>query len=546
MAIKNNIMTYKFCLTALLVGLFCNSAVAQNGPTDKVDVIKTFDAQLLDATKIKVSPTLPALDTTTKYQDYLVPPRPLSVKYDAPKLKPLGMKAGAKDQIYRGYVKAGGGIPSAIYGEAGYGFSVKDKFTTKLWARHHQANFRDRENQKFANTDVRVDGSGALGKKNTALEVGAAYSRDQLFYYGYDDETLSFDPERVKQVFGLTEVRARLFNGERTDSDLNWYVAPSVYTLGDNYANSERGLNLNLGGSKWFAEKHVLRLNIRTDFSTYDDTVKQRLNNIYFQPSFTFHAGILRLKVGGNFASNRDVFYIYPDAELALRIYGDGVQLFAGANGDLRKNTYRSISEYNPFIWMRSSEIGNTDYRNYFGGLRGNLGWVDYSIQGGYATANNLALYQTLFFPDGINRFQVRYDSAEIVNFQGTIRLTPIKNLNITGTLSQNIYTMANELAPWGLPRLEGNFGATYNLLEGKAQARANFYMADQIRRRDELGRPGRDGGLYDLGIGGSFYFGKYFGAFLDINNILNNRRARWHNYPIFGTNVLVGLTARF
>jgi hypothetical protein len=545
MSYKNIKMHLKTSIVVALACLAAGAVQAQNGPTDKVDVIKTFDAQLLDATKIKVSPTLPALDTTTKYQDYLVPPRPLAVKYDAPKLKPLGMKAGGKDQQYRGFVKAGGGIPSAIYGEAGYGFAVKKKYNARLWARHHQANFKDRENQRFANTDVQLSGSGAI-KEKIGLDVGASYARDQLYYYGYDDEALSFDPERVKQVFGLTEVRARLFNAERSDNDLNYYIAPSVYTLGDNYANSERGLNLQMGGSKWFAEKHLLRLNIRTDFSTYDDTVKQQLNNIYFQPSFTFHAGFLRLKIGGNFASNRDVFHIYPDAELNLRIFGDGIQIFAGANGDLRKNTYRSISEYNPFVWMRGSEVRNTDYRNYFGGIRGNLGWVDYSVQGGYATAANLATFQTLFFPDGINRFQVRYDSAEIVNLQGTIRISPVKNLTINGTLSNNIYTMANELAAWGLPKLEGNFGATYSLLEGRAQARANFYLADQIRRRDSEGRPGKDGALYDLGIGGSFFFSEHIGAFLDINNILNNRRERWHNYPIYGTNVLVGLTARF
>jgi hypothetical protein len=539
---KINHLATAFVLACLLGATL---AQAQTGPTDKVDVIKNFDAKLLDANKIKVPPTLPALDTTTKYQDYVVPARPLAVKYDAPKLKPLGMKAAPKEDQFKGYVKAGGGIPSSLYGEAGYGFAVKNKFDAQVWARHHRANFKDRENQKFDNTDVSVSGSGMLGK-TTALEAKVAYSLDNLFFYGYDDDSLSFDSERVRQKFSLTDVGLRVFNGERNDNDLNYYVAPQVYSLSDNYANSETGFNLNIGGNKWFADKHVLRLNIRTDFSTYDDTVKQRLNNIYFQPSFTFHAGFLRLKIGGNFASNRDIFHVYPDAELSLRVFGDGIQLFAGANGDLRKNTYRTLSEYNPWIWMRGSEVRNSDWRNYFGGIRGNLGWADYSVQGGYSTVKNLALHQTLYLGDGITRFQVLYDSASVVNFQGTLRITPVKNLNVTGTLSHNVYEMGDQLAPWGLPRLEGNFGATYGLLNNKANVRANFYLADQIRRRDAEGTPGRDGALYDLGIGGSYYFTKNIGAFLDINNILNNTRERWHDYPMYGLNVLVGLSARF
>lgn len=537
-------LQHKISIIAVLFGLLPHLVVAQTGPTDKVDIIKNYEAQLLDANKLNVTPTLPALDTSTKYQDYVVPPRPLKVTYDAPKLKPLGMKVGAKEEMYNGYVKAGGGVPTSIYGEFGYGFGLKDKFDGKIWAKHHQANFKSRENQRFSNTDVQLSGSGMVAK-TTALEAKVGYAYDRVHYYGYNDSLVNFDAEQVRQNFKTLDIGLRLFNGERNDADLNYFVAPKIYNLKDNYSNTETGIDLGFGASKWFAEKHVLRINLRTDFTTYKDTVKQQLNNIYIQPSLTLHFGPARLKIGGNFASNRDVFHIYPDAELNVRVFGDGIQLFVGANGDLRKNTYRSVSDYNPFIQMRGSELRNTDYRSYFGGIRGNFGWLTYTVQGGYATAGDLALFQTKFEGD-ITRFQVVYDTAKITNLQGTVTLKPTKEITVAGTLSQNIYTMSNAISAWGLPALEGNFNGEYRIMEGKAAFKANCYIADKIRRRDENAIPGKSGALFDFGLGGTYQFSKNFGAFLDLNNILNNRRERWYNYPIYGTNVLVGITAKF
>jgi hypothetical protein len=254
----------------------------------------------------------------------------------------------------------------------------------------------------------------------------------------------------------------------------------------------------------------------------------------------------MKLKIGGNFASNRDVFSIFPDAELNLRIWGDGIQLFAGALGDLRKNTYRSISKYNPFIQMRGSNIDNTKYYNYYGGLKGNLGFIEYSAQGGYSTASNLALFQTLFETDEPTRFKVLYDSAKIVNLQGSIKIVPMKNLTVTGTLSQNIYNMAKESNAWGLPGLEGNFTGKYTLLENKVTVKTEVYIADKIERLAADGTSGKDGALVDVSLGGSYMVAKNFGVFLDINNILNNKRQRWHNYPNYGTNILVGVQAKF
>lgn len=546
-------MKFKFKFQQLTIlaaaAIFATPAFSQKNkdlPTESVEVTREFDARLLETNKIEVTPLLPALDTTTKRQEYSVVPRLLKVNYEAPVLRPVGMKAAKKEKIYNGWFKLGGSVPVGALGEGGYYFSQKDKFDGKISLRHHSTNFKSLENQRFMDNNATVSGNYYVNQ-NTAVEGKIGYTYDRVHFYGYNHDSLNFEREAVQQNFKMPEISVRLFNAERTKTDLNYSIQPKLYVLNDYYSNKETGFDLNMSATKWFAEKHPFRMNVRTDFTSFRDTGKQTLNNIYLQPSFTFHADFLQLKIGGNFASHRDVWSIFPDAELTLRVWGDGIQIFGGATGDLRKNTFRSMTEYNPFLQIRGSKLRNTKWMNFYGGLKGNLGWLEYTGQIGYGEARDLALFQTLYTAGQPTRFTVLYDTSKIYNLQGSIKLKPFANLTLSGTLSQNVYTLSNESNAWGLPGLEGNFTGRYALLGGKAAAQADVYIADRIRYRNlETNLPAKSGALVDLSIGGSYNLTETIGLFLNINNLLNNKRERWHDYPIYGMNVVAGVQGKF
>jgi len=544
---------HKILLAAVLLLSVSQATFAQKElEGDNVTVVKAFDAQLLEANKINVPPTLPPLDTSTQAQNYTVPPHPSSIKYDPPKLRPLGLKAAPKEAAYNGFAKLGAGVPNTLYGEAGYYFKAKDKFDGRIWLKHHQLSAdKAIENQKFQKTQGLISTNIFL-PNNLATQVNLGYTYDKVHFYGYDHDSLEFTPERTRQDYKILDLGARLYNSQRNDMDLNFNVAPKFYLLNDYYSNQETHFDFGMSATKWFNEKHALRVHIRPDLTRFTDTFEQKLNNIYLQPSFTLHFDFMQLKLGGNFVNNRDVFSIFPDAELNLRVWGDGVQAFVGITGDLRKNTFRTLSEYNPFIQIRGAKLRNTRWDNYYGGVKGNFGWLEYNGQIGYSKASDLALHQTLFTPEGITRFQVIYDTVKIFSLQGTIKVTPIKDLTITGTLSQNVYdtqtteTSADELSPWGLPEIEGNFSAVYSLLEGKANVKTSLHLADRITFLNEAGVREKSQTLVDLSLGGSYYFTKNIGVFLDINNLLNNKRERWYRYPTVGTNFMGGVVARF
>ncbi|MFN0033525.1 MAG: hypothetical protein ACKVUS_00575 [Saprospiraceae bacterium] len=555
------LFNHKILLAAFALLFASQAAFAQTDKDkdlegDNVTVVKAFDAQLLEANKINVTPTLPALDTTIQRQNYTVPPHPSNIKYDPPKLRPLGVKSAPKEAAYNGFVKIGGGVPATFYGEGGYYFRASEKFDGKIWLKHHALSAdKAIENQKFRSTEGLLSTNIFL-PSNLAAQIDLGYTYDRVHFYGYDHDSVDYSSGRTRQDFKILDLGARLYNSQRTEMDLNFAVAPKFYLLNDYYSNKETHFEMGLSATKWFNEQHALRINIRPDLTNFNDTVEQKLNNIYLQPSFTMHFDFVQFKIGGNFVNNRDEFSIFPDAELTLRVWGDGIQAFAGISGDLRKNSYRSISEYNPFIQIRGTKLRNTRWDNYYGGIKGNLGWAEYNAQVGYSKASDLALYQTLFStaPDskGITRFQVIYDTVKIANFQGTLKLRPTKNLTLTGTYSQSVFdtqtteTSADEPSAWGLPEIEGDFSAVYALLEGKASLKASLHMADKITFYNEAGDREKSKALLDLSIGGSYYFTKNVGAFLDINNVLNNKRERWYNYPTVGLNFLGGIVARF
>lgn len=539
-----NLIALIICLAALL----SHVQAQRDLPTEQVSIIKDFDARLLESNKINVPPTLPPLDTSSKRFDYLVPQRPQAVAYEAPTLRPLSMRTVRPEKPFNGFVKVGAGAPNQYWGEAGYAFKSKDKFDGKAWFRHHQANNKKLENQRFTNNDAHLRFNYYL-ENNLAVEGMGSYSADRVFFYGYDHDSLQFNPEQVRQEFNLLELGGRFYNSQRNDLDLNFSIAPRFYRLSDYYSNSETGFALDMQATKWFAQKHALRLGIRPDLTAYNDTADQKLNNIYLQPSFTLHFNILRLKLGGNFVNNRDEFSIFPDAELLVRLWGDGIQVFGGATGDLRKNTYRSMSEYNPFLQMRASRIRNTVWREFYGGVKGNFGWLSYEGRISYGNAADLALFQTQYDSigrPGITRFRTIYDTAQIFGISGTVNVQVSEVLTVAGTASYRGFELNNENEAWGLPNLELNGRVLFRPYDGKITLKSELYLADDIAFRNQADQPSFTDLLFDLNAGFAMQITNNVGIFLDVNNILNNRRERWLDYPILGINVLGGLTVRF
>lgn len=548
------------------LSFFSMNLFAQEGddlPSDEVQVIRIFEAQLAESERIVLNPELPPVDTATQRQTYQIPPRTYTVEYPAPRIRPLSYKSEEEvPDVYTAYAKLGGGLPAAIYGEGSFNTLVQksDKSRYELGANimHHSANFSDDdvENQRFSLTKAQGEGAYYF-EEGFAVGANMGYSSNKVHYYGYSVDEFStsenLDPESVEQIFNTFDLGANIFNGVQTAGDINYSAGFDFYLLSDDFASDETGLDFKLDATKWFQERHSLDVGIRTDFTWYNDTMEmaQTLHNFTFSPAFTYHADRFKVKVGANIVSNNDEFELFPNAEVVINVTGNELAVYAGVDGNLQKNTFRSLSTYNPFIHTRlpANTLRNTRYFNVYGGVRGNFSIFEYTAHAGLKPTNDLALYRANYLRDPIFDFDVEYDDVDIVHFGGSITARPIRGLEITGTIAQNIYDVsAINGRAWHLPATEVNIQTIYTTLDGKLTGKAQFFFQNGVpyNERFGIGRDDNLNRLADLSVGGEYWVGKNFGLFLDVNNIFNNKRQRWVNYPTYGINFLGGITARF
>ncbi|MBT8221410.1 MAG: hypothetical protein KJP00_16400 [Bacteroidia bacterium] len=511
-------------------------------PDEEVEVIKNFDAKLKQVERLKIVPVLPAIDTSSRNLTYFIPEKDINLEYAAPKIRPLAIKGEKPDPTYPGYIKAGYGTPSSPYGEFKYSNIFNEQFRFGAEVKHHSADYKDLEHQKFSNSSLGLSGT-YYKPEGYAINGRAKYNVNEVYHYGYDHSDTSFSESAVKQQFKILDIGGSLFNNKENIGDLNYDVGFDFYSLKDNFASKETGIVVNLSATKWVADRDPIDLRIRADFTSFRDTTKQNFNNFYINPSYTFHGGAVRIKAGINLVSQDDDFKFYPDVEGTINVSGSQFLVFGGVEGSLIKNTYRNLTTYNPFL-VSQLRIQNTEYIEAYGGIKGSFKQFNYEGKVGFKKAKGLPLY----LPDvnDTKRFNVIYDTVDIVGISGTVGAELIPGMMLSGTISQNIFSLDNEEKAWHLPSTELNVNASYITLEDKLLLRADLYVANGVPYKNALDQTDNLKALLDLSVGGEYRVTDGVGVFLQANNLTNNKRERWQRYPTFGLNVLGGIVARF
>ena len=142
-------------LTLMAIGLTSASAIYAQGelPSEQIEVVKDFDARLIDAQKLIFSPGILAADTSRRAYSYNVSTEVPPIEYLEPSLKPLALKSVSKPQVYRGLARAGYGIPRFALGDAFYQLAQSDDLQVGIGLSHSSAHNRDFANQRYMDND---------------------------------------------------------------------------------------------------------------------------------------------------------------------------------------------------------------------------------------------------------------------------------------------------------------------------------------------------------------------------------------------------------
>ena len=529
----------------IILALLSISAVQAFGqkqlPSEKVDVISNFEATIKDQNMVEVKPVLTDDATKKPVLKYDVSQKPLgNIVYDAPKIRPLAMKTEKGPKAYNGFAKLGYGYPSSLYANAGYNY-IGEKYKIGADIFHHDANNSSNvPNQKFGLTSFNI-GGGINTELDFAVDAGLKIEDRRFNFYSVDTLPIGVDPLRQFSIAGF---KAKAYNTKETSWGINYDVGFDYNNLKSNYGVKENDFDIKIGLTKWFTENIPLKLVVGNDITSLTDSNKTSLNNFYFKPSLSFTGESYNIKLGTNITGSDGGFSVYPDLEAMVRISGNTLAMYAGWTGDVQKNTYQRIMLQNPFVVQHHS-LNNSKFNKFYGGIRGKVGVVSYQGEAGFKTVKNMLL----FINDSVKAygFGLVYDNIDIFNVNGTLIFDVAKGLSFTANAGYNIYTTDQQKEAWHLPSLEANFGAVLMALNDKMRIKAELYVADagkykvyESQKSESLNM------LLDLSFEVAYRFSEKFGAFLQLNNLPNNKYQRWYNTPTYGLNVLGGLTARF
>ena len=315
-----------------------------------------FQPTIKDATKFSDVPEI--RDTVKRINNsvYSIASNPLFPKYEVAPISPAKMQNEPLTKLYRSLIKVGYcPIFNMPYGELwvnslrsremAYGVHYKH-FSSMSQLRHvGYSGFSDNEAEIFAKK---------FYKKHT-LSGEFNYKRNVVHYYGFDTTINKIDDKNyTQQRFQLFEPKVQLQSHYTDSSKINHNIQLSYYNLADIHKASENNVKL-ITELRTFLNKEHFHVNVLADYYNHKkptDTLNDFIFSLnpYFEANGKKWHADLGLTATIDAFNNKTKFYFYPQVNAYYDVYENIIVPYVGASGGLNKNSYRSLSNENPFI----------------------------------------------------------------------------------------------------------------------------------------------------------------------------------------------------
>ncbi|MCW3086481.1 MAG: hypothetical protein JWP12_3847 [Bacteroidetes bacterium] len=539
----------------------CN-LFAQSRKTDTINYTTegsgTYYAHIADANKINNNPEVK--DSTQKIAvgPYGIHSQRINTPYAIDPIIPAQMVGEPLTKLYSGLVKVGYGNYNMPYGEVWYNNLRSKEYAYGIHMKHlsSTSTLKDYGNSSFSDNELGLYGKKFL-KEHTLLG-NFDYNRNVVHFYGYDPVLHRLEKDETVQRFNLFTAGAELQSHYTKPERFNHDIRLSYYNLMDLYKSSENNINAN-GFVQTAIQGELLKVNAGVDYYNYKTKTDTTNNTIItLNPNFIATGEKYRASIGITAAvdvqPSSSKFYFYPNVELSYNIFEDIIIPYAGVTGGLKKNSFKSLTDENPFVLSAlQTKNSNTKYE-LFGGLRGTLSSkIAYTTRVSYASVNNMALYVNDYEQLLQNRFGVIYDNAEVLNVRGEVSYQAREKLRINIRGDYFNYKMENEIRAWFKPQVKFTLSGNYNLKD-KIVVKADLFYIDsqyaKIITEDAFGKQTITAkelkGVFDANIGVEYRYTKKLGFFVNLNNIAAQRYNRWYKYPTQKFGFMAGLSYSF
>jgi len=424
-------------------------------------------------------------------------------------------------------------------------------------------------------------------RESGKVNISADFDYSDYNYYGNYQKILK--PEKTShldQYFAKVGIKGYY---QSYQSDLLEDIRINTYLLRDNFKAREDFIDMKVNFHASENEKmENVALHLGAGIKSLESEFKIESENITSQyivnvnPEITtFFSGKRDyLKFGLNFmASNvrsrgiaRDVnkLHWFPTIKLLIAPE-DEVKFYAGFDGNVTINTYSNVLKENPYV-ISDLKLQPTVTKNrvYFG-VKGDIGQkIRYDINAGYSKIENALFYKAngVFQTSISNRRPVRYDYLNTFGIiydsgnLGEVSLlgvySPINDLEITGNILYQRYSLKKISNPQYKPVMKADFGVDYYVFDRKLNLNLNAIVTS--RMYTNMYRLTVNGDEYeekelkdekipdniDLNAYAEYKFHKNMSIFIMGNNLTGNLCCKYIGYRVLSRQVLGGLKLEF
>jgi hypothetical protein len=546
----------KFSLVVFCVIVMGVSGFAQEPKSKTIDVTSTFKPVLREASKINFNAVPPVVDTSKPRLTYTIPVPSLYFTYQPAELKPVALQI---DSItawqYSNFIKVGIGNVHQPFVKAGFSFGDNRNSFFNVFATHYTSK-GSLPFQKNSHTSV---GGAATYKtsKNLEWNAHAGFSSDDYYLYGYRPATLVFTKDQLRQRFQTIEGKVHLRNMEPTEFGLNYHPSLSVSVFGDNHTpkGSESNTVLDLPLEKTFGDEFSFKLGATANLTNYhrnstSTTSKLTVQNnlylvsaavLYKTPNLFIHGGIIP-------SWDNKAFKMLPNIMADITTNDQRLTLQLGWVGMYNKGSYQRFASINP--WLAAPDtLANTKVIEFYGGIKGSLGdHFSYTTKVGFQRHANMPL----FVNDKIDgkTFLIRYEpQLDVLQLHGEVGYNIGEQFSASAAATFNRFNLEKEKKAWGVLPVELNAKLRWRILKdlwltSELWAFDGAWHTDKDLSGDEIFGQGKT--AFDYNAGAEFRITKNFNLWVQFNNIFSSKYERWHQYEVYGFNVLGGITYSF
>lgn len=520
-------------------------------------IVKDYKPVLAESYKISDVPDGDTSTYTAPPLNYKLRTKQAETNYETATIKAVRVKDEALTKLYRNLVRLGIGNYTKYSGELYINSLRSKKGSLGLSARHLSGSpsLKGVGNSAYSENGAQLSGKYFL--ENAIFFGDMNYYRDVVHYYGYDTGDTIIDKSAIRQLFSNLGVNVGIRSNYLSKGNLDYEATFGFSTLSDHFDVSENDFLVEAKGGK---ELDNLYLQVAASYNYFKKSQASNetlsllsdlnRNIIRISPTVFLGKDKAKFELGGKLVIAKDelsTVYIYPNIKVSLPIAEHVVSVFAYVEGDLKKNSYRTITKENPFINSAVIPFNSSEAIMLKGGLNGNFSnALSFAAWVKYGTVKDMALFvsDSVYF----NKFDLVYDDVNILDLHAELSYKSSEKFRIALHYDQYSYTNDLELKAWHRPQNEVSLIAGYNLQDkilvkasvfgrGKSYARTqapNGFIAEKIK------------GYVDANLGIEYNYSKILSVYINMNNLSFSKYDLWYNYPSEAFNILGGISYSF